>query len=98
MGLTPVSQLLLIEGGEPAKKQEELGPSTKMFQEKHRPVKQTEAPSPPFLKSGQGRAGLTSMPQALIREGGCSSLVCWWPLGRGHFYNGKNRSLVHALL
>ena len=76
MGLAPVSQLLLIERGEPAKKQEEVGPRRKMFQERHRPVKQTAAPSSPFLKSGQGRAGLTSMPEVLIREGGCSSLVC----------------------
>jgi len=53
-----------------------------VFQERHRPVKQTEAPSRTFFKKcGQGRAGLTSTPEVLIREGGCSSsrlLVASW--------------------
>lgn len=56
MGLAPVSQLLLIEQGEPAKKQEEVGPRRKMFQERHRPVNRLQLPPHPSLSLV--RAGL----------------------------------------
>ena len=76
-----------------------------MFQERHRPVKQTEAPSSPFLKkSGQGREedgqGWSDL-HAKGADKGRRLLLFRFTgglLAEDTFYNGKNRSLVHALL